>query len=160
MKTNLILLFLLTATTLTITTARAQSSSDETAIGKVIGASGAAVDKRDLNAFAACFVDSPDLVYQIMTGTHEVIIAHGMENMKKMVGGYFKAVPAPATPAVHQSTDYRVRVNGNMATATMTDTDGKENNRMQVVLEKAAEAWKILTLTRTYCEAGKLTEVK
>ena len=164
MKTNLILLFLLVATALTTTTVRAQTS-EETAIRKVLDASRTASDQRDLNAFTACFVDSPDLVYQIMTGDHRMIVAHGMENMKKMVGGYFKSVPAPATPVVHQTTDYRVRVNGNMATATATMTDGTENSRIQVVLEKAAQsdgagAWKILTLTGTYYEAGKLTEVK
>ena len=160
MKTNLFLALILIATALTTNTVHAQSSPDEIAIKKVIDASGVAADKRDINAFTACFVNSPDLYYQIMTGTHEVIVAHGMENMKKMVGGYFQSAPAPATPSTHQIADYRMRVNGNMATATMNDTDNKENSRMQVVLEKADGNWKILTLTGTYYETGKLMEVK
>ena len=159
MKTNLILTLILAATVLTATTVCAQNA-DEAAIKKVIEASGVAAGKRDLNAFTACFVNSPDLYYQIMTADHQVILAHGMENMKKMVGGYFQTVPASAAPGSHQASDYRMRVNGNMATATMNDTDGKENSRMQMVLEKADGTWKILTLTGTYYEAGKLMEVK
>jgi hypothetical protein len=159
MKTNLILTLILIATALTATTVRAQSS-DETAIKKVIEASGMAAAKRDINAFGACFVNSPDLYYQIMTGDQQLILAHGMENMKKMVGGYFQSVPVSAAPSTHQTSDYRVRVNGNMATATLNDIDGKENSRMQMVLEKADGTWKILTLTGTYYAAGKLMEVK
>ncbi len=165
MKTLILTLAGLAATLLAAPQTAVSQSGDETAIKAVLDASRAAADKRDLNAFTACFVNSPDLVYQIMTGDHRMIIAHGMDNMKKMVGGYYQAVPAPATPVVHQTTDYRVRVNGDMATATTTMTDGTENSRIQVVLEKVARsegsgAWKILTLTGTNYEAGKLTEVK
>jgi hypothetical protein len=58
----------------------------------------------------------------------------------------------PATPGTHQITDYRVWVNATM--------NGTENSRMQVVLQKATDTWKILTLTGTCYETGKFLKVR
>ena len=170
MKTNLILFFLLTATTLTINTVCAQSSAGETrsetrtsdvsAIRAVVERSRVAFDKRDLMAFADNFVNSPDLYYQILTGEQQMIVAHGTENMKKMVGGYFKAVPTPATPGSYAITDVRVRVRGNTAYITANGQEDKAMSRDFMTLEKTDNAWKITSLIGTYYGTGKFTEVK
>ncbi len=163
MKTNLILALLLTVSALT-TTVRAQTTgtpdSDKTAINKVVADSRVAFDKRDLNAFASLFLNSPDLYYQILTGDQQMIVAHGIENMKKMVGGYFKSVPTPAMPGSYAVTDVRVLVRGNTAYVTGNGQEDKAMSRDFVTLEKTDGAWKITSLIGTYYGTGKFTEVK
>ncbi len=164
MKTNLILALLLTVATLTTTTVRAQNAGtpdrDETAIKKVVDDSRVAFDKRDLNAFASQFLNSPDLYYQILTGEQQMIVAHGIENMKKMVGGYFKAMPTSATPGSYAVTDVRVLVRGNTATVTANGQEDKAMSRDFMTLEKTWGMWKITSLIGTYNGTAKITEVK
>jgi ketosteroid isomerase-like protein len=164
MKTNLIFLFLLAATALTTTTVRAQTVGtldlNETTIQKVLADSRVAFDRRDLTTFAGYFLNTPDLYYQILTGEQQMIVAHGIENMKKMVGGYFKAVPTPATPGSYAVSDMRVRVRGNTAYATANGQEDKAMSRDFMTLEKINGEWKITTLIGTYYGSGKFTEVK
>jgi ketosteroid isomerase-like protein len=165
MKTNLLLALILVATALTATTVRAQSSPetsgrDETAIRAVVEGSRTAFDKRDMTAFAANFLNSPDLYYQILTGDQQMLVANGMENMKKMVGGYFKAMPTPATPGSYAVTDVRVRVRGNTAYVTGNGEESKAMSRDFMTLEKTDGVWKITSLIGTYYGTGKFTEVK
>ena len=141
-------------------------SADEAAIQKTLKASGTAIDKRDFNAFAACFVNSPDLYYQIAPkdGTVEIIYAKGFDNMTKMVGGYMKSQP-PADNPKHTSLDYKVRVNGNSAYVTQGEIDEdlgkKESSRMFFVLEKNSSGdWKIASLIGNYYSENKAVEVK
>lgn len=159
MKTLLIVLAL-SATTLLATTVRAQSA-DEKAIRKTIDDSRAAFDKRDLNTFVSYFVNSPDLYYQVSTGDHQIILAHGIENMKKMVGGYMQSHPSAAPAGSFKMTDLRFRVNGNIAFITSNSLDGTTNEHSQdlLVLEKTGGGWKFLALTAQYYETGKRVEV-
>ena len=164
MKTLFILLAL-SATTLLATTVRAQSA-DEKALRKTVDDSRAAFDKRDLNAFVTYFVNSPDLYYQVTTGDHQLILAHGFENMKKMVGGYMKDNPTPAKAGSFKTTDLRLRVNGNVAFLSGNSVDSSSNESSQdfIILEKQAgngsgAQWKISALTAQYYEMGKRIEV-
>ncbi len=165
MKTNLLLALFLFATSLVTTSVHAQSSPetsdrDETAIRAIVEGSRTAFDKRDLTAFASYFLNSPDLYYQILTEDQQMILANGIENMKKMVGGYFKAVPTPATPGSYAVTDVRVRVRGNVAYVTGNGEEDKAMSRDFMTLEKAGGVWKISSLISSYYGTGKLTEVK
>ena len=162
MKT-LFLLLAFSATTLVATTARAQSA-DEKAIRKTIDDARAAFDKRDLNTFASYFVNSPDLYYQVTTGDHQLILAYGFENMKKMVGGYIKENPAPAKAGSFKTTDLRLRVNGNVAFLTGNSLDSNGHSQDFIILEKqggngSAPQWKILALTAQSYEMGKRIEI-
>ena len=170
MKTLLITLAL-SATTLVVTTVRAQSAApadrDEKAIRKTVEDARAAFGKRDLNTFASYFVNSPDLYYQVTTGDHQVILAHGFENMKKMVGGYIKDNPTPDKTDRFKATEPHIRVNGNVAfiSANSQDTGKEEHSQDFLVLEKqagngSAPRWKISVLTAQYYEVGKRVEVK
>ncbi len=78
MKITLLSL-LLSAAALTAFTTRssAQKSGDEAAIQKVLDASLSTFDKRDLKGFAALFVKSPYLYYQVYTDDGQVIMAQG-----------------------------------------------------------------------------------
>ena len=169
MKT-LFLLLALSATTLVATTVRAQSAApadrDEKAIRKTIDDSRAAFDKRDLDAFASYFVNSPDVYFQVSTDDHEVILTHGFENMKKMVGDYMKGNPTPVPAGSFKTTDIRIRVHGNVAFMTGNSLDSTTNEHSQdfLVLEKeggngSVPQWKILALTAQNYEIGKRVEV-
>lgn len=155
--------------TLFSTVSRAQTTEipnrDAIAIRSIIADSQAAFEKRDLNGFASYFLNSPKLYYQVMTGDHQVILAHGFENMKKMVGGYMQNNPKPATPGSFIMTDQRIRVMGNVALLTGDSTDSDERSQNFIVLEKvdgtgSAPQWKISALTAQYYEAGKRIEIK
>lgn len=159
MKTLFISL-VLSAAALLATTVRAQSG-DEKAIRKTFDDSRAAFDKRDLNAFASYFVSSPDSYFQVSTGDHQVILAYGIENMKKMVDGYMQSHPSTAPAGSFKTTDVRVRVHGNVAFMTGNSLDSNTNEHSQdfLVLEKTGGVWKILALTAQFYETEKRVEV-
>ncbi|GAB3642818.1 YybH family protein [Spirosoma arcticum] len=176
MKTLFIVL-VLSATALLTTTVRAQSArtapgdrdekrSDRSAgaasaIRKTFDDSRAAFDKRDLNAFVSYFVSSPDSYFQVSTADRQVILAHGIENIKKMVGGYMQSHPSAAPAGSFKTSDLRVRVHGNVAFMTGNSLDSTTNEHSQdfIILEKQGEAWKISALTAQYYETGKRIEV-
>lgn len=168
MKTLFISL-VLSATALMATTVRAQSDRSAGAVSdirKTIDDSRAAFDKRDLNAFTNYFVNSPNLYYQVSTVDHQVILAHGIENMKKMVGGYMQSHPTPAKAGSFKTTDLRLRVNGNIAFLMGNSLDSNTNEHSQdfLALEKQAgngstPRWKILALTAQYYETEKRVDV-
>lgn len=146
---------------------RSDRSADAVwAIRKTFDDSRAAFDKRDLNAFVSYFVSSPDSYFQVSTADHQVILAYGIENIKKMVGGYMQSHPTPAKAGSFKTTDLRVRVHGNVAFLTGNSVDSNTNEHSQdfLVLEKqagngTAPRWKILALTAQYYETGKRVEV-
>lgn len=169
MKTTL-LSSLLAAILLTISTATsyAQKSGDEAAILKVIHASRTAFDKRNLTEFAACFVKSPDLYYQVYTGDGQLIMAQGWEAMTHMVGGNMKAEPKPLKD-MGKLSDVRIHINGNTAWANGTshwDGPGEGNVSQDFfVLEKqvnngSSPQWKIAVLTTQNYPKEKLIVVK
>ena len=174
MKTLFISL-VFSATALLATTVRAQSAGtapadrpdrDEKAIRKTFDDSRAAFDKRDLNAFVSYFVSSPDSYFQVSTANHQVILACGIENIKKMVGGYMQSYPSAAPVGSFKTSDLRLRVHGNVAFITGNSVDSNTNEHSQdfLVLEKqagngSAPRWKILALTAQYYEAEKRVEV-
>jgi hypothetical protein len=140
------------------TSVRAQSTEtsnpDEKVIRQTLDDLSTAVDKRDLNAFASYFVQSPDLYYQITTPENKVLLARGIDNMKKMVGGYMKS--APATTASVKPAVTNLRIVGNVAFANWSNP----GNQDFLVLEKQGSAWKISALNSQYFNAGNFIEVK
>ena len=142
-----------------ITTVHAQSS-DELAIRKTLDAIRPVFDKHDLTAFSGFFKNSSDLYYQIITIDHQVIQAHGYENMQKMIGGYFQSVPIAATPSPYKTTDSRIRINGNTALVTEGNDVNGDLSLHLVALEKIAGNWKITAFSGQDYKPGTLIEVK
>ena len=183
MKTLFIILAL-SAATLLATIARAQSvgtapadrlDRDEkrsdrsagavSAVRKTLDDARAALDKRDLNTFASYFVKSADLYYEVTPGLpdKDLAIAHGWDNMTKMINGYMLANPNPNTLPYVMS-DYRAQVNGNAAFLNADGydmmTDGKKNPwRLFVVMEKQNGIWKIASLLVHNYGEGRLLDV-
>ena len=182
MKTLLVSLVLST-TALMTTTVRAQSAGpapagpapsyrperdrpDQKAVRKTLDDARAALDKRDLNAFGSYFVKSADLYYEVTPGLpdKDLAIAHGWNNMIKMLTGYMAANPTPNTLPYVMS-DYRAQVNGNAAFLNADGydmmTDGKKNPwRLFVVMEKQNGIWKIASLLVHNYGEGRLLDVK
>ena len=163
MKINRLISLLLFITVLATTTVYAQTP-DETAIRKTLDGILLAADKRDLNAFADLFVNSPDLYYQISTPDKHEIVAYGIDNLKKMMDGYMKSLPpvkpGDPLPSSAKVFDYHVRVKGTVAFVSDGIDYGKERSQNFVVLEKIAGQWKILALMGQHYEPGNLIEVK
>lgn len=158
MKINLAVALFLSVASLT-TTVRAQSS-DESAIRKTLDAIRPVFDKHDLTAFSGFFKNSPDLYYQIITIDHQVIQAHGYENMKKMIGGYFQSVPVATAPSPYKTTDSKIRINGNTALVTEGNDVNGELSLHLVMLEKITGIWKITAFSGQSYKPGTLIEVK
>lgn len=79
MKTLLLSLMLsATALTASTTVTFAQKSGDEAAIQKVLNESWAAFGKRDLPGFAAYFIKSPNLYYQVYAAEGAVDYGAGL----------------------------------------------------------------------------------
>ncbi|MBC8111334.1 MAG: nuclear transport factor 2 family protein [Verrucomicrobia bacterium] len=150
---------------ITLTAAFAQNkTADETAIRKTLTDARAAYDKKDLSAFTAFFVKSPDLYFQIYAERQMIILAHGWEAMNRMEGGYMKENPQPNTDKIIE-TAYKVYINGNTAWVSSTNEyqapDGKKSFSQDfIVLEKQQGIWKIAALTSQNYAEGKLVEVK
>lgn len=147
------------------TTSHAQTvGADEAAIHKTLDGILLAADKRDLNAFTDLFVNSPDLYYQISTPDKHEIVAYGFDNMKKMIDGYMKSLPAlkPGDPLPSSAKvfNYHVRVKGSLAFVSDGIDYGKEQSQNFMILEKTAGQWKILALMGQHYEMGNLIEVK
>lgn len=164
MKISLAVALFLSVVSLT-TTVRAQTvGADEAAIRKTLDGTLLAADKRDLNAFAALFVDSPDLYYQISTPDKHEIVTYGMDHMKKMMDGYMKSLPplkpGDPLPSSGKVFNYHVRVKGSLAFVSDGIDYGKEQSQNFFILEKTAGQWKILALMGQHYEAGNLIEVK
>ena len=174
MKT-LFIVFALSATALLSTTVRAQSAgtpdqdekrSDVSVIRKTVDDARSALDKRDLNAFTSYFVKSANLYYEVTPGLpdKDLAIAHGWENMTKMINGYMLANPNPNTLPYVMS-DYRAQINGNAAFLNADGydmmTDGKKNMwRLFVVLTRQSGTWKIASLLVHNYGEGRLLEIK
>ena len=164
MKTILLSTLLSVACLTTWTTATfAQQSGEEAAIQTVLTTSFDAFGKRDLTGFAAYFIKSPDLFYQVHTAEGQVIVAHGWEAMTHMVGNHMKNDPNDFK-GKHSLSDFRIHVQGNMAWASQTSRwelpAGIHKGSDLVVLQKQSGQWKIAALnTQTYAE-GKLVVVK
>ena len=164
MKTILFSLLLsASALTASTTVTFAQKSGDEAAIQKVLNESRAAFGKRDLPGFAAHFIKSPTLYYQVYAGEGQLIMAQGWEAMTHMVGGHMKN-DADAFNAELTASDTRIHVNGNMAWVTQTGhwekAGQKSQSRDLTILEKQANQWKIAALTSQTYTDGKLVMVK
>ncbi len=157
---HLFITLALSATALMATPAIVHAQTAETAnhddatIRKTLDDRGTAADKRDLNAFASFFVQSPDLYYQITTADNKVLLARGIDNMKKMVGGYMKTAP-PATDSTKPAS-VNLRIAGNVAFASWSNA----GNQDFLVLEKVGSSWKISALTSQYFNTGNFVEVK
>ncbi|GAB3691357.1 hypothetical protein GCM10027592_09320 [Spirosoma flavus] len=108
---------LTTATTVTF----AQQSGEEAAIKTVLTTSFDAFAKRDLNGFAAYFMKSPDLFYQVHTVEGQLIMARGWEAMTHMVGNHMKNDPNDFK-GKHSVSDFRINVQGNMAWVSQTSS--------------------------------------
>ena len=169
MKTTLLSIFLsaimLTASS---TGTFAQKSGDEAAIQRVLQESRDAFGKRDLAGFARCFVQSPDLYYQVMTADGQLIMAQGWEAMNHMVGGHMKNDP-DAFKGTHTVSDSKITIKGNTAWVHLTshwNIPGQPGtSRDLLILEKQAASgsspqWKIAALTTQNYADGKLAVVK
>lgn len=156
MKTYLIaLVLLLTATGFTPVSAQ----SNEASIRKTIDSIWPAFEKHDLEAFSGFFKQSPDLYYQISTADNQVIMAHGWDNMKTMIRGYFQSSPVSSQPATMKTTGSRIRITGNTATVTEEiDVNGALSLHF-ITLEKVADTWKITAFSGLSYAAGKLIVV-
>lgn len=154
MKKQLLFLALFAFALVTTTTAQAQNKADETAIRKTLNELWTAADNRDLAAFASFFVNSPDLYYQITTADNKVLLARGIENMKKMVGGYMKSAPAATTSTKPALTNLRIA--GNVAFANWSNV----GNQDFLVLEKTGDSWKISALSSQYFQPSNFIEMK
>lgn len=160
MKTLLLSLALSAAALLANPTCVQAQSADETAIRTTLDAIRPIFDKHDLTAFSGFFKNSPDLYYQIITIDHQVIQAYGIDNMKKMLGGYFSSVPVATTPTAVKTTDSRIRITGNTAFVTEGNDANGEVSMHLVALEKIGGSWKITAFSGQSYEPGKLMEVK
>ncbi|MVM28461.1 hypothetical protein GO755_00350 [Spirosoma sp. HMF4905] len=170
MKVSLLSLFLSVATLIVFTTRSfAQTSGDEAAIRQVLDGMQLAFDKRNIKAFGSLFVQSPNLYYQVAPGGGEMIVAHGYDNMVKMIGHRLKEL-ANEPPTKNTFTQYKTHINGNSAWVTFTLIaelpGGQKVNACQFsVLEKKADngsapRWKIAAMTWQDYPDGKLVEVK
>jgi ketosteroid isomerase-like protein len=164
MKTILLSVFLSVTSLITSTTVTlAQHSGEEAAIQQVLTTSFDAFGQRDLNSFAAYFVKSPKLFYQVYTIEGQLIVAHGWEAMTHMVGTHMKNDPNDFK-GKNSLSDFRIHVQGTMAWVHQTSRwelpGGVYKGSDIVVLQKQAGKWKIAALsTQTYAE-GKLVVVK
>ncbi|ADB39513.1 nuclear transport factor 2 family protein [Spirosoma linguale] len=146
------------------TSVSAQQSGDEVAIRKVIDDFMLAEDNRDSKAVIAHFVQSPGLYFQVTPGDGRVVLAHGYENVVKIVGGRLQDM-ANVKPPKHTISRYTTHINGASAWVTFTLTaempDGEKVNSCQFsVLEKKAESWKIAAMTWQDYADDKLIEIK
>ena len=167
MKTILLSLLLSAALLTTFTTCvSAQQSGDEAAVRKTLDASLTTFNKRDLTGFAALFVKSPNLYYQVYTTEGQLIMAQGWEAMTHMVGGYMKSNPKPSKTAI---SDYRIHINGNTAWVNATNhsemAGQKSQSRDLLIMEKqagngSAPRWKIAALTSQAYTDKKLVVIK
>lgn len=156
MKKNLLLCLLLSVAL----PAAVYAQTDEVAIRKTIDALWPSFEKHDLTTFGSFFKNSPDLYYQVNTPDNRLIVAHGWENMKKMIGGYFQNTPIAAQPATFSATESRIRVAGNTAVVTENiDVNGQKSLHL-VTLEKMAGVWKITAFMGESYVADKLIVVK
>ncbi|MBD2705763.1 DUF4440 domain-containing protein [Spirosoma sp. BT702] len=164
MKTILLsMLLAVTSLTTSTTVTFAQQSGEEAAIKKVLTTSFDAFGKRDLDGFAAYFVKSPELFYQVHAADGQLLVAHGWEAMTHMVGGHMKNDPNDFK-GKHSLSDIRIHTQGDMAWVSQTSNwaspRGASKGSDILVLQKQSGQWKIAALTtQTYAE-GKLIVVK
>ena len=84
MKTILLPMLLAVGSLTTSTTvAYVQQSGEKAAIQQVLKASFNAFAQRDLTGFAAYFVQSPDLFYQVYAADGQLLVANGWEAYEK-----------------------------------------------------------------------------
>ncbi|WP_461041038.1 YybH family protein [Spirosoma harenae] len=145
MKTILLSMLLIVASLTTSTTVTfAQRSGEEAAIQKVLTTSFDAFSKRDLNGFAAYFIKSPDLFYQVHTaeGNYGTWLG-GHDNM---VGAHMKNDPNDFK-GKYSLSDFRIHVQGNMAWVSQTSNwelpAGLYKGSDVVVLQKQSGQWKL-----------------
>ena len=141
-------------------------STDEAAISNVLNGLRADFDKRDFNAFASAFVQTPELLYQITPkeGPVGLIYAQGFDNMSKMVGDYMKSLPPSKNPK-HTVLNSKIHLNGNSAYVAngLVDEDNgvRSYSRDFIMLEKNfSNIWKIISFIGAECDESKTVEVK
>lgn len=164
MKTILLSMLLAVASLTALTTVTfAQQSGEEAAVKKVLTASFEAFGQRDLNGFAAYFIKSPDLFYQVHAADGQLLVAHGWEAMTHMVGGHMKNDPNDFK-GKHSLSDFHIHVQGNMAWANQTSSWELSNGTYKgsdiLVLQKQSGQWKIAALNTQVYADGKLIVVK
>lgn len=127
----------------------AATSTDETAIKKVITDQTDAFFAKNKAKWASYWVHEPYVSWTAQGGADRVMTVSGWDAYSNMFEGYFSdPTPAPATTFLHEN--FQVTVLDEVATATYVQTrqraDGNLKSREARILEKQGNDWKLVAV--------------